>query len=438
MARSLLQLPITLHQEALERALNDGLPGVLVDDADFQGRGIRLRVRPAGRVRVAFRPPLVANVRLTLAVEVEKRSLLGRVWGTGTLSVELATELELHDDWALRAATEVRDTDWAERPRLGVLGLRVPVDRLLDAILERSRTRIAREVDARVAALPLGARVQALVARGWEPRALPLPHGDVASVLARPSEVGLARPEVDADEPGVLRGALRLRFDPAVALGLDLEAPAVVPPELPNAGAAPTDDEFDVTARVVLGYDWASRVLAEAAVGQVVRKAGLEIRLEHLELRGGAGRSIVIDFAFAGDLGGSGRLTATPVYDADSARVELAGADVKLTTSNSFANLGVRLLRGAVAGVLERVFADRFAEGLARARRDVGARLFGRELQPGITLEGALERLDVTDVGGENPAALTVSVRVAGRARLEVRELPTPPGRDAAIVEPVG
>ena len=458
---SSLRLPVDLRVEALREAIQAGMPGVLLDTDDLGGRGVHVRVERAGELalRVApaegsgavlpngVRPELVLRYALPLRVEVGKRVVGVPTRAQGILRVEICTELAVGADWRVRARTEVTDHDWVDRPELRVGVFELPVGRLTDAVMRRSRDRIAGQVDAQLARLgDLREHLARLFALSRKP--VPLPGAPVPTKLTGRlcgvdlgpfrAEGGrltaelmlLARPLIEVGDVGPIgsigRGGGAGSEVAVQQAAVDALAPA---DELRPRGSwlAESPGDSRVHARIVVAYDVLETQLRGALVGASFERLGQRVEVAGVACYG-VGERVAVALRLRGAVETDLVALGEPDYTADGQHLVLR--DVEIGTGGAL-DVVLRLFRGAIESRINRELAARSAEGLAEARRQLRRALEQVEPSEGMRLLVDLQAVELESVDADE-VGLHLQAAAAFAARLQVDAVPRPPNNGSA------
>jgi len=424
---------VTVLQDALREAVAENLPSVLIDDADFMERAIHLSVLPAGKpilqllaskntareheAELAFSVQAVVPLSFT----VNKDALLANLSAEGGFEVHLTIDVRVDQNWMVQTETDVTEVVWLRRPALRVGFLKLPAEAILSRVVDRSRERIADQIDLQASqTLDLRGAINSLIQRLNQP--IPLPGGTAGGVFLNPLSLSVGDLTIEQSSISV---KLALEVRPAVFV--ETAVPSSLgdfSKVLPNAATPATDYNTSVQAVVMLGYPMIESVLAKALI-KPIERAGREILLTPKQVSEHAGR-LHIKLVATGDLTGDISFLARPVVDRDTARIELMDTDVALQSSSRLLNFGARLIRKPIARRIEAEFAKGSAKGLLDAHLKIQEGLQRAPLPEGIFLEANLQEFEVEEVE-VTAHALRVLADVQLQLRLRIEKLPPKP-----------
>ncbi len=397
-APSRLHIPVHVTRAALVEVVNAQLPAQLIDEADFGGYGVDMKVSRAGRLDLAFRqnpanasevPRLYYEVPLKIAIR--KNALITTLRADGELTIKFSTVIGLKPTWEVTSRTELLEYTWTRQPQLNVGGLNIPIQGLTSSIIARAKRDIAAGIDEGIQQnISLRPALEATLAGLAQPQVLSADYGGY--LLAQPRSLGMA---ALTEREGGIGTVLQVELQPELGLGA---APTFVktPKLFPNTGVADAQDRFDLNIHSLLGFEDMRGVLAKAMVDTTLSQGGRSATIREVEVYG-QGERLVIGLRMTGDYTGWAYLRARPVFDADSERMELKDVDVTLDTRNLlYRSIGV-LFRGRIVKALDQQIGDQVAGQLEAARLAIADQLNGAEVIPGVRLRGSANKVRVTE-----------------------------------------
>ena len=245
-APSRLHIPVHVTRAALVEVVNAQLPPTLIDEADFGGYGVEMKVVRAGRLELAFRqnptspseaPRLYYEV--PLKINIKKNALVTTLRADGELTIKFSTVLGLKPTWEVTSRTELLGYNWTRQPKLNVGVLSIPIETLTSQIISRAKREIASGIDKGIQDnISLRPALEATLEGLAQPQILSEDYGGY--LLAQPSSLGMA---ALTEREGGIGTVLQVELQPQLGLG---QAPtSVKTPKLPaNTGVAEAKDRL--------------------------------------------------------------------------------------------------------------------------------------------------------------------------------------------------
>jgi hypothetical protein len=443
---SVVSVPLALSLEALADGVEARVPPVVVDDQAVptgDATLVDVLVRRTGEVAatgaedgaVHLELPLSFEVRAYSARKASKRAAKGQgaprgVGATGAMVLVVEQRLAIDEQWMLRSETTLSHR-WIDTPRVELGPIKVGVRKLVDRKLAEKWPEVAAQLDERMAEQD---RMRSQLERAWKELATPRPLGEP------PTAWLVIEPEaLFASDPGVRDGAWRMTVGLVGRVGTTTEPPAEVPPgPLPPRGRPPEGvSGLRVAMPVTLGWEALTELARAELVGPEwpVHTAGLQaatVQLHDLELYpSGTAVAAVLEYAVdhpGGTTAGTLALTATPRWDADARRLELAHFDYVLRTDDAMVARPNVLAEEAVEAAIQERLSFPLGARLDEARLRVNDALAEGRADAGRTVAGRIDTLAVRGLALTDEA-LVIEAVASGELAVEIDELPGEPRR---------
>lgn len=423
-AASTLHIPIVIERQALVGLVNEQMPVELLADDNFQGYGVALSVRRSGELQMAFRQNPGEDAKagalhyeVPLQIDVAKNAVFTTLKANGTLNLRFATTIGVGSDWKVKTATVLEGYEWIKTPELSFGPVNIPIDGLTSKLIQRMQSQITAEIDAGIEAnVDLKSSLTPLYKDMGLPKIL---SEEYAGYLqANPESIGLGELR---EEEGGMATTLELTLRPKLGLGVP---PVVYPSTLPqNSGVSNPLNSFELSIQSLLPFAEMRSVLAKALLDTTISQAGRSATVKEIELYGQDER-LVIGLRMVGDYTGWAYLRAQPVYDADSERMELRDIDITLDTRNILYKSIGYLFRNRIKKEINTQIGDQVSAQLASVREEINNQLSGKEVTPGIRVEGAAHHVSIIE-SLVTPDGLSAEIRFGGSLAVRVNRIPT-------------
>ena len=423
-APSTLQVPIVIEREALVGLVNEQMPMELLQEDNFQGFGVALTVRRSGDLAMAFRQnpeqkegPGTLHYEVPLQIDVARNALITTLKANGTLNLRFATTVEIGRDWKVKSNTVLEGHKWIKTPELSFGPVNIPINGLTSKLIQRMEGRITSEIDA---GIQQNVDLKTALAPLYKDMGLPkiLSEEFAGYLVANPEAIGLG---ALVEDNGGMATTLELALRPKLGLGAP---PVGYPAELPdNSGISKAATEFELSIQSLLGFEAMRGVLAKALLDTTLSQAGRSATVKEVELYGQDER-LVIGLRMVGDYTGWAYLRAQPVYDADSERMELRNIDVTLDTKNILYKSIGYLFQNRIRKEINKQIGDQVAAQLTGVRDEINSQLSGKEVTPGIRVEGAAHKVSIVE-SLVTPEGLSAEIRFGGSLSVRVKRIPT-------------
>ena len=410
---STVSIPISIFFSALEKEINAAFQGVLYEDDSFEGDNLLVRVTKAGAFQIiGYGDSLMITAPVHIwakgryvpggitALTVEKDISLKPI-------VTLSTRMKIRTDWGLETKTTPHIA-WQESPVLEVGPLKIPIRRVLDAVLERQLNRIGSEVDKAIAdQLELRKEIESAWKTVQMPMELDKERG--AYLVLTPS--ALAVQPFRADGRAMHTGAV-MQTKARIVTGLTAPPVVASPTPLPKASSKLGDAKgFQVVFSVAIPYPQLAKEMQQAFADEpfdfpdVSRRllidtwsfsprgeriqVGLDFRVLKLNKSGKVleGKKPWKGHVF---------LTAKPVIDMATKTMSFSDIQFELKSKNALLGAAAWMLNGRLEKAMA---AEKFEFGsyLIEYKKMADQMLQGYPIGGGLEVRGNLKQLDILE-----------------------------------------
>lgn len=326
---------VTFNIRDLERKVNLSLKPVLVSDEMFRGKkgeAWHLRVERMGAVRIRYargRVSFAAPLRVFISNPIGLRRVK-RSRSLGALFVQFDSPVAVAPNWRLVTQARFVTYHWLEKPKLRILGIKIPITKLADNILTKRRADIETALDG---AVYHGLRLDREVERIWRDLQKPLRINRVPDevwIRPRPTSVAAAAVRGNAQ---TLTVPLQIGFRADTHIGPRPDDRPTTPlPRLQRCDSLPPTSNLRVVA--FIPYADLNRMLARRLNEQQLTLAGGSVQLKNATVYGG-GQSLILKTAISGAVNGTLYFRGQPRYDTLSDALRIYNVDFDVDTKET-------------------------------------------------------------------------------------------------------
>lgn len=385
---SFLNLPVSVHIKTIEDGLNQFLPEVLYEDKEANDDGLLLIAKKAGRIKLEIKPGII-EYRIPLSIWLKKLTMLSDIEVEAALMIALQSKYEFLEIDLIQTQTELVHHEWITKPEASLGRLNLPVQRLADFIIKRSKTQLVETIDQQVNEQ---FQIRTLLAGAWARSEQPIPLYPPLStwLVLQPQKLGLLPLQI-MDQ--YLYTQLQLEAQPKVyagnlPAGIKLtEHPVVVP-------LNDMSDQFKIQASGEMTLAILEQAAKQQLIGQAFSFAGYDVQIESIKLRGSENR-IQVHLDFSGSYDGWAKVSGTPVYNESTQVLSFAEVAYELDKSNP--------LISGLGWLFKRTFEKKLKEALTiqlQAPLESLRQLAQNQLQqysfhPTLKLQGQINNIDL-------------------------------------------
>jgi hypothetical protein len=424
--RSVVSVPVSIGLAEVARQLNARIGGVIYDGSgtDEANPTVPVQTRVEKRAPISLRAGIVNGdslFYLTVPLRIRARAGLSVLGLTRTeettfeIDLRVASRFSIDPDWSVSTRTRVEGYDWISKPSVRLLGLTIPLTRIVGRIIDKNADGLTAGVDAQIRQQ---VDLRTPVLQAWnllrEPYLLSDPYRTWLQVVpqrvvATPLrfENGRIRAEIGLEGYALTLTGARPVVKPAVSLP-DLN----VVPRVPGA--------FRVGLLSEISYAEAARLASQQVVDQTFtfREGRNRVTIDRLDLYGQS-EFLIIKAGLSGTITGDIYLKGIPEYDPLSKTIRLRDLAYDFDTKNVLAKAANWLLHGTFARTLRQQLTIPVGPQLDALRQGLQTQLDHQTLAPGVTLTGQLDTI-VPDRVHLTPTALVAVVFATGRVSVVI------------------
>lgn len=422
---ALSELPVTaeIDIKALETSINKRFNGLLYEGSNISDRDLTVKVWKAQNFSVfvnndeiTYRVPLRIWSKFAWKVEKFGLSVSDHYEATGVIALVYKTKIVIDNNWKVQSKTTSSGYTWLETPKINIVGVNIPVKMLADFALSRTETMITAQIDKTLAeSFKLDNYVSAL----WNDIQKPMQMDTTYNLWIKivPREI-LLSPFTSGS--GKLK--IPLAFSGIVESTIGTEPIRETPVPLPllkKRSAQP--GSFSINLGADITFDQITKVAAAQLVGQTFKEGRKSITVKGISMYSSEERAVMA-MDVTGSVKGRIFLTGKMVYDKDSLTLSVAEPEFDIKTRNVLLKSASWLLHGMILKKITPYLTYNVAEDLEGFRSDIDVMLKKYSLYEGVSLEGALDTISVTDLALV-PGAVRLQANLRGNVKIKVGEL---------------
>ena len=426
---STVNIPVSIALTDVERQINAQVAGLIYEDNSFDDDtdGTPFMTKVWKRAPIGVKAGVAGgdslfyfSVPLKIWAKAGKKVLGYTQTGETTFEIDLrfATRFSLEKDWTVQTQTTAEGFDYVTKPTIRILGLDVPITRLVSNAINTNLGTVTQALDKQVRS-QIDLRTPVL--RAWNLLREPYSVSDEFRtwLLVVPRRVLITPLRF---EQGEIRTTIGLEGHTLTTVGAK---PAVRPAtDLPDLTVVPTvKDDFRVGIIGEATYPEIAELAKKQLIGKAFtfREGVYSVTITDLDLYG-QNDNLIIKAGLTGSVTGDIYLRGQPYYDPQTRSVSLRNLSYDIDTRNVLQKAASWLLKSTLAKTLEKNLTFPVGEQIETVRQAVQMRLTNYPLAKGVTLRGRLDEVRPDQVY-LTPTALVAVVHATGKLDVRVQGL---------------
>ncbi|NOT38407.1 MAG: DUF4403 family protein [Saprospiraceae bacterium] len=407
---SIVNLPLYFNSSDINDLINQQIKSVISDGLNIE-EGISIFVQLDGNLAMTASGQKL-NFTVPLLLELRPRSGWNEIKATGKMDLQLGIEFNIFQDQFL-TKSNVESVIWKTKPKLSVLGLKLPVESIANKFIERYKSTIASSLDQLLAKSINLQSLKSIVQNGFSKPFFSTEDNSI-HLFSSPSEIGL--------------GPIRIEKEYIVF-------PLIVYLENVMAADKPSDlyNDLSFSVRPVVEEDISASVqgripmtyleilLKENIEKQTLGTGLTKIHVDKISLTG-EDKTIQTSIDTRGAFNGKLQLRFDPVFNSEKRELELKNFEIRALEGKKLDKTLLSLVKGIAETKVKAEIEKTMNNMLRENKNTILEYLNHKEIYPGMVLNGELKNWNITDLSIVKQV-LFFNVNTALQAKLNVLRL---------------
>jgi len=418
-----LPLQVELDVKKLEASINRKMNGLLYDGTKISNKDLSVKIWKSQNFTftinnnvIEYRIPL--KIWSRFAWKMEKFGLVvgDDYEATGSIALLYKTTIQIDKNWKLVSKTVSSGYQWIETPRLNMAGINVPVTPIANMALSRCDKLISDQIDKSLAE---GADLKKYISQAWMEVQKPRQVNSENDVWIRisPKELYLS-PFTTTGEKLNLSIALHAQIESFMGTKPSANIELALPPLKYIRRPAL---EFNLNVGADITFDKISEMAKKELLNKTFSDGKKTITITDLSIFGSEGKAVFVADVI-GSLKGRIFFTGNMVYNPAKVAVEISEPEFSVKTKNTLVKSANWLLHGVILKKIMPYLTYPVKTDLDKMRTDANSMMSNYSVYDGITLQGKLNNINVTNLSLV-PGALRIQANIKGNVALRVDDL---------------
>lgn len=413
---SAINIPVEIDVRELEKSLNEQLQGAIYEDKDLKdGDRMMIRAEKRENIRLSIDSNLI-KYRVPLKLWIKYDLGISKVEADGLLTLNFRTNFDISRSWEIRTFTEIESFDWAQKPRLRMGAMNLPIGFIADIVLKNSRTVISRNIDQLVQEQ---FNLREMVEDTWKKMFQPMLISEAYNtwLTVNPQLIGMTPLSMKGH---YIRSNIFVEGQPQVRVGRRPQdiRPTPLPPLQIQQEAL---EGFTLHINTDITYEEAERIAKQQLVNETFSQGKRSVTIKDIELYG-QGDKMVVNTVLQGSYNGSIYLVGKPIYDPRLNTIDIRDLDYTLDTRSFLARSAGWLLKSTIKKKIEENMNFLLDYNLKEMQVQFQEQLRDYKISEGISLKGELQEFGIQNAYLK-PESIAVELVLKGRVNVDVKGL---------------
>ena len=362
---------ITVNYKLDKQGINDTFNTIIDEylsmDLDFIDYDFEIKVEKSEEATLEFEGKKVL-VHLPLDITVVKETFLTNFSANGSLVMSFVSDMEIDSLWKLTTHSELTDYHWVKEPVLNFGLISLPIEKVANNIIEKSKEEIAKDIDLSIQdQFNLRNRMLDMMQIIEEPFEVDTIFNMFLHFV--PLDVNMSRAW---NSLHYTEGQLLFRLNTLITA----EEPEVIPGiQLPGFN---WEDDIDsvstVRLQVQMDHDEVQHILEHNLVDQTFEADDKQIVINSIHL-GGHKDKMQIIANVSGSFNGDLVFRAKPYFNNETQEIEVKDLDIKVKTKNVLHKAASWLFKSKIKKTIEREMRFSVKDNIQLAQENIDSYL---------------------------------------------------------------
>ncbi len=402
-----INLPIYVPEAEIDRLVNSLVQSSLQDGFTVE-EDYKLIAKISGDISTrAYNQTL--NFVIPIALEIYPRANWSNVKATGKLELDLDLNLDIFQN-KLLVKSVIKSNRWMEKPKLSVLGIRLPVEGIANSFINKYKSELTQTLDEYFSTAADLDKLKLLIQKNFE-EPFYSTEDSIINVYSSPSELALG--------PMYMQD-MKIVFP--VSLFLENVVCTTKPAEIYNdlsfsiRPQIEPETKFALQARIPLNY--LELNVKESMENQTFGSGISKINIQKIGLSG-VEKVITVQIQLTGAYKGQIQVQFEPVFNDELSKIQLTNFKMKAVEGKSLDKVLFALVKGIAENRVKKEIEDGLNNLLNEYQQTLLPYLDSKEIYPGIILSGSLQKWNIQNIRCIN-SVMTFSVHTQLMAALKI------------------
>lgn len=349
MRRSKVNLKYKLNKQTLSDTFNRVIDTLLAENKfELEDYNVQVTIQKVEQAHIEFEGKQVL-MNFPMDILAEKETFLQKLNATGQLQLQIVTNIDIDKEWNLSTQTELVDYYWREKPKVSMGRLSIPIENIMNLIIDKTKTKVVSEIDEAVKE-NVGLRDQMLAMKSFLDKSITLDSVSNIHLTVNVDSLSMT-PALNTFD--WTEGIITLTGNSEISNRRRTKVEPNILPKFSWLEPQYNDDISSLNFNVDLEFQKIETMLNDLYKGKRFSEGDHEIIVRNIELRGLDEKlGVIVDVK--GSYDGQIFMTAIPEYNEKEKTFTSSDIELKLLTDNVLHKALGWMLKGRIKKELDK------------------------------------------------------------------------------------
>lgn len=386
--KSTINVHYDLNKQSLQDTFNRIIEQYLAGDMEITSMGMDVVIEKAEEAEMELSGRKVLS-KLPIKLAVSKNTILNTINAEGVLELNFVTDVDIDSSWNLVTKTNLEHYEWTKEPSLSLGVFSIPVGKLANGIIEKSKAEFESQIDKSVND-QLSIREKVL---------------DLLKYIENPIELDTVLNSWVTIIPEYVHMSEIVNYEEWFNGNVTIQGRTKISEEKPKdhipgirlpefTWQKDLDDTSHVNFVLDISYASINKYLNTNYRGKTFGQDGRTITLNDIELyRKGA--NLVTRANVSGSVNGELYISGKPIFDNEKQAFYTDDVDIDLKTKNVLHRAGAWLLKGKIKNQLKQLISFSIEENRNSIQRQLDSQIEKYNIKDQLLLRADIKKLKV-------------------------------------------
>jgi len=386
--KSTINVHYDINKKSLQDTFNSIIDLYLAGDMELTSMGMDIVVEKEQEAEIELSGRKVLS-RLPIKISVSKNTILNKINAEGVLELNFVTDVDIDSSWNLITKTNLEHYEWTKEPSLSLGVFSIPVGKLANGIIEKSKSEFEAQIDKSVND-QLSIREKVL---------------DLLKYIENPIELDTVLNSWVTLKPEYVHMSEIVNYEDWFNGNITVQGKTKITEERPKdiipgiklpefTWQKDLDDTSHINFVLDISYASVNKYLNANYRGQTFEQDGKSITLNNIELYR-KGSKLVTKANVSGSVNGDLFITGKPIFDNEKQAFYADDVDIDLRTKNVLHKAGAWLLKGKIKNQLKELMYFSIDENMKSIQRQLDSQIGKYNIEDQLTLKADIRKLKV-------------------------------------------